>query len=610
MDEASERRALAAAGRPALATVLRRRDWAPFVLGAGLGLASIVVYAAAGYSRVMLLLWLVGLATLALFFRSRSARLPRVAALDLVVSAGLVVAFVPLYLVGVYSWPVQVNSDEVAIMTYAERHATEHGVDLFGLSDYLGHPKMLFVFLGKLGGLLGGVELGNMRLVHGALGLLAIAGAYALFRQLFPRWWAAFAACILGLNHSLFMLSRMAMRENTVVLVEVVALTLLVLGLRHDHPLLTFLGGITAGLGFYVYFPARAIFLLWLIFLAGLALWFRKSIPVRRVATLGAIAALGVVITAGPVVVAGLQAPPEINEQQRLALLVFPQARKIQKDWVFASSETEGIKRNISRGLTAFNSDRVDNAFNYPNYGHGFVDPMTGLLLWIGAGLVLVGLIRRRTEPWALLGLGSFVVLWLALAFLVNKAPNYPRLLITLPFVAYLVAVAARAIVEPLRARLAETKQAWGSAAAAGLAVLGIAIVGAWNLSIAWDFVSLGRRTGDDIGSTGRYIEAHRHGGERFYLAASAASPYYVWGWPQIWQERLVVFTDDDNQIGGIVEPTSLRQFNVPGPFALFMSRSVFSQYGRDLDERYKDARLRNVTPDGLRVVFEVPPGS
>ncbi len=35
-------------------------------------------------------------------------------------------------------------------------------------------------------------------------------------------------------------------------------------------------------------------------------------------------------------------------------------------------------------------------------------------------------------------------MLWLSFAFLINKAPNYTRLLITLPFVAYFVAVATR----------------------------------------------------------------------------------------------------------------------------------------------------------------------
>ena len=40
--------------------------------------------------------------------------------------------------------------------------------------------------------------------------------------------------------------------------------------------------------------------------------------------------------------------------------------------------------------------------------------------------------------------LGGFLSLWLSFAFLVNKAPNYTRLLITLPFVAFLVTEAVR----------------------------------------------------------------------------------------------------------------------------------------------------------------------
>jgi hypothetical protein len=402
------------------------------------------------------------------------------------------------------------------------------------------------------------------------------------------------------------MLSRMAMRENTVVLVAVTTLALLLWGLRHHNRLFTFLGGVAAGLGFYVYFPARGVFLLWLLFLAGLALWYRRSIPIRRVAALGAIAATGAVLTAGPVIVAGLQAPPEINEQQRLALLVFPESRELQKTWVFADSETEGIRKNISYGLTAFNSDKSDNAWNYPNLGHGFVDPLTGILLWIGVGVLFVRLLRRREEPWALLPLGSFLALWLGLAFLVNKAPNYPRLLITLPFVAYLVTVAVTAIVQPLRERLAERDQAWGARAVGGLATVTVAAIAVWNLAIAWDFVSLGQRTGDDIGSTGRYITSHSHvEGVRFYLSASEdIYPYYVWGWPQMWRERMLIFTDDE-QIGDLVEPDALGDFSPQGPFVLFMNRDLYSKYAGELARKYPQARVRSVTSDGRLVAFD-----
>ena len=90
------------------------------VLGAVLGVSSLALYAAAGYGRGVVLLWLAALVVLAAAFWAASERLPRVEAADLLAAAGLVVAFAPLYLARIYSWPAQVNSDEVAIMTYAE----------------------------------------------------------------------------------------------------------------------------------------------------------------------------------------------------------------------------------------------------------------------------------------------------------------------------------------------------------------------------------------------------------------------------------------------------------------------------------------------------------
>jgi hypothetical protein len=604
--EVAEPGQVTGADRSAPAAALLR-SWGPLLLGVGLGIAAIATYASVGYSHFVLVLWLGGLITLALHFGTRSAALPRIARPDLLVVSGLTAAFIPLYTIRLYSWPVQVNSDEVAIMTFAKWHAQEEGIDLLGLSDYLGHPKLLFAFIGKLGGLLGGVDLANMRLVHGIFGLLAIAISYALFRQLLSRGWAAFAVCVLGLSHALFMYSRMAMRENTVVLVAVTALALLLWGLRHDNRLFTFLGGIAAGLGLYVYFPGRAVLPLWLLFLAGLALWYRRSVPIRRVAMLGAIAATGAVLTAGPVIVAGLQAPPEINEQQRLALLLFPESRELQQMWVSADSEADGVRQNIVYGLTAFNSGQSDHSWNYPNLDHGFVDPLTGILLWIGVGVLLVRFLRRREEPWALLPLGSFLAMWLGLAFFINQAPNYPRMLITLPFVAYLVTVGVRAIVQPLRERLAKRDPAWGTRAVKGLATVTVAAIAAWNLAIAWDFVSTGQRTGDDIGSTGRYITAHSHiEGVRFYLSASEDTyPYYVWGWPHIWRNRMEIFAHDDSQIGHLVEPDGLGTFNPQGPFVLFLNRDLYSQYADELARKYPQATVHNITSDGWLVAFD-----
>src|SRR5438876_2134426 len=97
---------------------LSERTIVLIVLGLGLasGLASLVVYDVSGYGTAMLLLWLVGLFTLAFLFRVRSAALPRIARIDLVAGGALMLAFVPLYLVRLYNWPVHVTTDEPTIM--------------------------------------------------------------------------------------------------------------------------------------------------------------------------------------------------------------------------------------------------------------------------------------------------------------------------------------------------------------------------------------------------------------------------------------------------------------------------------------------------------------
>ncbi len=116
--------------------------------------------------------------------------------------------------------------------------------------------------------------------------------------------------------------------------------------------------------------------------------------------------------------------------------MIFKDARVEQQSWVFADSQFDGWWTNVKHGLGAFNSDTVDHSWIYPNYGHGFLDPLMGVALWVGVAIVGLAIIRRRREDeGALLMVGGFLVLWLSFALLVNKAPNYTRLLIALPFV-------------------------------------------------------------------------------------------------------------------------------------------------------------------------------
>ncbi len=573
-------------------------------LGLGLGLisgaASIIVYDRSGYSHGMLLLWLVGLVALAAFFASRSRSVPRIELLDVALPGLLVAALSPLYVVALYRWPVQVNSDEVAVMEVSKQYATLPHVDPFGVSFYLSRPALLFIGWGNLGNLLGGVDLYHMRLLHALCGLLIVAVSYALFRQLLPRRWALFAAALVGTSHAFFMISRLAMRENTAVLAEVVAFALLLWGLRNDDELATFLGGAAAGLGFYVYSPSRIAFPLWLFFLVGLAIVFRSRFPVRKLVVLGSIAVSGCALLAAPITIAESHIPPSAHQPNKETFLIYNEGRNIQRDWVFADSQWHGYETNMKWGLLTFNNKVQDHGWIYANPGHGFLDPLSGLLLWLGAAVVGVGLWRRRDDEGAFLMLGGFVVLWLSFALAINKAPNYTRLLITLPFVAYLVTQGVRWLADrwrPVR---------HGSGAVVGTILAAVVV---WNLAIAWDFIQTGRKFGEPIGNTGRYIQSHRDvPGQQFYVSTPSLSSgdlsYFSFGSAE---DRLRMFVRNEAQVKNAIDPTGLASFRASPPFALFMRRGVWAGAAASLAEKYPHGRLRNIVPDGTHVVFEVP---
>jgi hypothetical protein len=596
-----------------------RAWWRPLpmpvgVVGLGLAAAGLISYATEGYDRLMLVFWLAGLLVLAAYFLTVSRPLPRVARFDLVAPPALALLFAPLYLARIYEWPVQVSSDEVAIIDTANRYASLPGVDPFGLSDYLARPALLFVGWGNLGELLGGTDLATMRTLHALFGLILIGVSYAFFRQLLEPRWAVAATCVLGVSHSLLMISRLAMRENTAVLAEVVALTLLMIGLRYEHDLATFAGGFVAGLGFYTYFPGRVAFPIWIAILVVFALAYRKQFPLGRLARAGAICALGFVIMAGPILIAEAKAPPEVaggDAGQRAQLLIFAKGREVQQGWVFADSWQDGFKTNIQHGLATFNNRVVDHGWIYENRGHGFVDPFTGILIWVGLGAILFGLLRGRADPWAVVPIVGFVVLWLSFAFIVNKSPNYTRLLIVLPFVAYLVvqgvqvlgAFLGRAFRDPDRPGLARSV-----ATATMVAALGIVAV--WNLAIAWDYVDEGRNKGDDIGTTGRYVSANKNvPGQKFFIAAQedGAYKYYEWGTPSAWVTRLTLFAKDGSQIGSPIDPGAISAFSAEPPFAIFMTGTLWKSTSQTLLGRWPQARVRSLVPEKDLVVVEVP---
>jgi hypothetical protein len=204
--------------------------------------------------------------------------------------------------------------------------------------------------------------------------------------------------------------------------------------------------------------------------------------------------------------------------------------------------------------------------------------------------------------------LSGFLVLWIAFAFLINQAPKYPRLLIVLPFVAYLVTVAVRLLGRLLERGLSRLGYRHGRRPGVVLAVTALVAIGAWNLAIAWDYVDRGRTEGEAIGSTGRYMASHPN--QQFFLVGDETAPgpypYFDRGHPDWWQLWLSRFSSKA-QLNGTVRSDHLASFRPDPPFSLLLSRDFLVAAEPDLAARYPAGRFRNVTPSGQLMAFVVP---
>jgi hypothetical protein len=132
--------------------------------------------------------------------------------------------------------------------------------------------------------------------------------------------------------------------------------------------------------------------------------------------------------------------------------------------------------------------------------------------------------------------------------------------------------------------------------------------IGLWNGFIGWDFIDKGRGAGDDIGSTGRYLQRYSaNPNEHFYLATDGSAwPYYAWGSQSIWETRMRIFASNDAQVGGVIAPAAVGTFSAQVPFVVFMNSALWSRTAPAFMARYPQARTDKITPDGRLVAVNV----
>jgi pentatricopeptide repeat protein len=572
-------------------------------------LSACVAYYVKGFDFAILLLWLSGLiACGSAFDFGRIARAFPFRRSDVLIACAFALASVPLYLWRSYDIPLSIGSDEIAQLSNERRWLNSGTIDVFGLSDYFGFTYLPYLIQAWCAQLLGGVDLYHLRLLHGVCGVLIVSLAYIFFRTVgLRRLMAVTATVALGANHSLFGLSRIISRQNSSLFAELLALTCLFAGLKTKSRRLTYLGGVLTGLCFYVYNSARITLLVWSIYLFLLFLNRRHrhlngGVLVKHAATF----IFGMALAVAPLAVAHIKQEYAINrnsslDYQKHQCLLYPEGREFCMHWTDSKTVEEGIARNIVNGLGVFNNGVSDQSTIYNNPGHGFVDPLTGLLIWLGFFNVLI---FRRLQNTAIFTLSGFLLIWLFFSLVTAEAPSFARLLVILPFAAYFVAYGVDAISTFFQARLKHFNISSRTVRSIISVMANLAIL-LCNVFIYSNVIQTGIMHGDDIGSTVRYIEARKHQPEHlFIVAASLDCPYFSYDNLMAWDQRIALFLSPMQQ-NKVWAPQDVLALKLVPPFTIFMNGDLYESKREHLFKMYPHLVVHNICDAGGLVAVE-----
>lgn len=566
-------------------------------------------YAAHGFGGLTVCLWLGGM-LVGIVALMRSAPAPvcsfRFSWRDARTLALLLLLLSPIYLWQPLELPRHVYTDELSFVHHARTLLSRGDYDFFALSPhYFGWPNGCFICTAMFQRLLGGVSLEHARCVHALAGLAAVGLFFVLLRQTMARRWALAGALLLAFVHSFVMLSRLGLRDNFPVVLELCVLLLMHAGIRSRSSAWFAAAGAVAGLGFYNYYTGRAIIVMGV---AGLACLGRAAHPTRtRTDCMRWMLAVlfGFLLSAAPAWVAHRENGAIALAYLRGQSVLFDVGRREIQRYDNQSDEVVGVAVNALRGITALNNNMDDISEVYINRGYGIIDPLTGALVWVG---VLLTLRRWRRGGMGMLMLAGLGTTLLLIGMLANKNPAYCRLLVVLPFACWFAVHGLRLLSMQLgRFRFIPSSRRFQFGTALAV-VAGIAL---WNgLAVRAHYLRV-HGLGDAPGDTLRYVHA-RPDMKTFAVVSDARRPYFSFG-GDFWATWVEQMTQAGQEVRLLVpsgrgeEGTGQVELPAERPCVLLMSAAQWRYCSRAIYEREPGLRLVRVTPQGMQVAVELP---
>ena len=542
-------------------------------LGLILLFASMFLYIYDGYSVSVLLLWLFSMVFTGVHFLRFS---PRGCGDSCFTHRDFLIAAILALIIGVFylsvdpAHPMQMIGDEIHI-TIQSLALSQPDVDMFKPTYYANLPAPFFAFLGYVANLFGPIDVINVRLAHTIFGIILCVIGYFFFQRVFSdQFKAVLSTLLLASSPSLFAISHISTWNNSAIFVYILSVLFLLIGLRKESQFYNFIGGVIAGFGWYVYSPAKSIIFVWIASLAIIALLRHfKLLKIDRFKHGIFAIIVGFSFAICPFIVGALTfSKSEGSNWGYLSqqFMFSHDGRSYNKD---SDIWYESVFSNALNSLTVFNNSSYNkDAVYYLNQGkQRFVDPLSGVFLWIGVLFVSLAIFLQRIEFVThtkdaekrgliinhqriemVVVLFHFLLLLFAFMFLVNLAPHYARFLIILPFFVPLVIVGSLAIsriialIVPfcaiLRREIAE--KIFLGAVCSMIMFLSVGIFA--------DYVRFGVLNKRPITDAIRYIHDRSESQQnQFYFFDHQRQGYYLerWdasNWQQLWINLFVVF--------------------------------------------------------------------
>ncbi len=564
-----------------------------------------VLYAVVGYTPFVLAGWLAGwvVATRALWPARRPVpRHARLRAGEIAFISAVMAGLALLVLPYLATLPYEISTDEIFSIRSVRDFVDGTATDPLGLVSWWGLPALYFALTALVAGVIG-TSVEAIRTLTAVTAIATVVPFYLWVRTLHGRNRATLAIVMFAFAHAFIGWGRIALHQNSPVLLLAVGMALLAVGMRDGCPVKTLWGGIAMGLGFHTYPSGQIIVLIWGgALVAALAL---RSVKWRDIAPVVGLSFLGFVLAMAPMLVSIIGSWDAYTARAAAVAMTNPEAIALLGRNLGLDETAAIVRENVTRGLLSFNG-----AYPYVTYfnpGHGFVDPATGVLLWLGLGTALT----RRKRFGTVLACVGFAAVY-AVGFLTEGAPVHGRLLIALPFVVVLAVEALGVIGRAIAPLGADNRRRLASAFLVSFIVLNLVIfhnyVGDQMTRARSDeATAVGRSLGVGVEMTnpvGRFLgqEPRWDPGTLVVLVSEEEYPVFRWADEQAWRTWLGFFSQDSRVevVAGISEFID----QPPGTFAhgfwnraiLFMRREVWSRDRARLFAAYPDLRHEPVT--------------